>query len=274
MAFLKEAEPERGVAHEVAEGILRLVARNPSQMTYHGTNTYLFAHDDGFAVLDPGPATDEAHVGEIVAATGGKVRAILVSHGHHDHVGAVAELKRLTGAPTYGFPDSIAPDFTPDVALHHGGRFGELDVLHTPGHAPDHLCFARADGLVFSADHVMGWNSSIVAPPNGDMADYVASLQMMIDRDDRAYLPGHGPLLPEPRAYVTELKRRRVRRENEILERLRRGSMSVPELSQTLYGKTDPVLQFAAERNVMSHLQKLWKEGKVEEDDAVWIAVG
>lgn len=274
MAFLKEPEPPRGVAHAAADGILRLVARNPGVMTYYGTNTYLIDHDGGFAVLDPGPSTDEAHVGEILAATGGRVRAIVVSHGHADHVGAVADLKARTGAPTYGFPDSIAPDFVPDVPLSQGDRFGDFEVLHTPGHARDHICLARADRLVLTADHIMGWNSSIVSPPNGDMGDYVRSLQMMIDRDDRVYLPGHGPALPAPRAYVEELLRRRVNRELEILEALRIRPQSVPELSRTLYAKTDPMLQNAAERNVMSHLQKLWKEGKVEEDDAAWIAVG
>jgi glyoxylase-like metal-dependent hydrolase (beta-lactamase superfamily II) len=270
MAFLTEPEPVRGQAHRVAERVLRLVARNPGRMTYHGTNTYLIEDPAGFFVLDPGPTNDPQHVDDIIEATGGQ---ILLSHGHHDHAGALADLRDRTGSPTYAFPDSIAADFTAEVSLRHGDRVGPLLALHTPGHAPDHLCFAREDGVVFTADHVMGWSSSVVSPPMGDMRAYVDSLQAMIDRDDRVYLPGHGPALPQPRAYVVELRRRRIAREEEILAALQRGPMSAPDLSRTLYAKVDPILQSAAERNVMSHLQKLWAEGKVEEDDETWIAV-
>ena len=257
----------------IAPGILRLVARNPSKMTFHGTNTYLIESEGGFLVLDPGPATDEQHVADILAATGGKISGVVISHGHHDHVGALKALQARIEAPTYGYPVSIAPDFTPDVALRHGDRVAHLQALHTPGHASDHLCFTDGEGLVFTADHVMAWNSSVVSPPSGSMADYVSSLQMMIDRDDRFYLPGHGPALAEPRDYVIEMRRRRMAREEEILATLRGETLSVPEIAERLYAKTDPHLQSAAERNVMSHLQKLWTEGRVVEDDDGWVAV-
>lgn len=273
MAFLTEPEPERGKPLAIAPGILRLVARNPSKMTCHGTNTYLIEAEGGFLVLDPGPATDEQHVADILAATGGKISGVVISHGHQDHVGALEALQQRIEAPTYGYPASIAPDFTPDVALRHGDRIAHLQALHTPGHAPDHLCLADGEGLVFTADHIMGWSSSVVSPPNGSMADYVASLQMMIDRDDRIYLPGHGPALPDPRDYVIEMRRRRMAREQEILEALQTETLSVPQISTRLYAKIDPVLQSAAERNVMSHLQKLWSEGRVVEDDEGWVAV-
>lgn len=274
MAFLTEPEPARGVAETIAPGILRLVARNPGSMTCHGTNTWLIETPDGLAILDPGPASDEQHVEEILAAVAGAPLAgILISHGHHDHIGAVEALKQRKGAPTFGYPKSVSPDFNPDVAVGHGDTVFGMEAIYTPGHAPDHLCFARPDGLVFTGDHVMGWSSSVVSPPNGNMRDYMTSLQLLIDRGDRTYLPGHGPALTDPIPYVAELLRRRVLREAEILDLLQGQSLSVPDIGRRLYAKIDPVLQGAAERNVLSHLQKLWDEGKVVEDDKGWQAV-
>lgn len=274
MAFLTEAEPERGKAETVAEGVLRLVARNPSKMTCHGTNTYILPDGQGHIVLDPGPSTDEQHVEDIMRVTGGRIHTILVSHGHADHFGAVPALRVRTDAKVFAFHTPLAPVINPDVRLAHGDEVGPLTALHTPGHAPDHLCFAGADGLVFTADHVMGWSSSVVSPPNGDMGAYVESLDFLIARNDRIYLPGHGPSIPEPIPYVRELKRRRVAREDEILKALRRAEATTEELRKALYSKTDPVLQAAAERNVMAHLAKLQAEGKVSQDDELWFATG
>lgn len=273
MAFLTEPEPERGKAELVANGVLRLVARNPSKMTCHGTNTYLIREAAGFIVIDPGPATDPKHVEDILRVTGGQVHSILISHGHADHFGALPDLRAQTEARVYAYHTPLAPAINPDIRLGHGDRVGPLTALHTPGHAPDHLCFARSDGLVFTADHVMGWSSSVVSPPNGDMAAYVESLDFLIARDDRLYLPGHGPAITDPRPYVTELKRRRVEREDDILQALKRTPATTDELRRALYHKTDPVLQAAAERNVMAHLAKLQIEGKVSQDDELWSAM-
>jgi glyoxylase-like metal-dependent hydrolase (beta-lactamase superfamily II) len=176
MAFLTEPDPERGVALPVVPGISRIVANNPSLMTYHGTNTYLIEADDAFVVLDPGP-NDDGHLENILAATQGRVSAILLSHTHSDHLGTTAALKAHTGATTYAFQLSADPAFFPDVLLRDGDTVAGMTAIHTPGHASDHLCFARPDGIVFSADHVMSWSSSIVSPPGGDMAAYVASLR-------------------------------------------------------------------------------------------------
>lgn len=272
MPFLVEPEPVRGTAHPVADGVLRLVARNPSTMTYFGTNTYLIPQGGDFIVLDPGPATDETHVDDILVATGGRIGAILRTHGHPDHFGALPRLRQVCEAPVHAFHRPIVADFTPDVPLRHGDRVGPLRALHTPGHAADHLCFARDDGLVFTADHVMAWSSTVVSPPGGDMRAYLDSLQVLIDRDDPLYLPGHGPVIRKPRAYVEDLKNRRISREEEILRTVRREPMSIGGLSQRLYAKSDPVLQGAAERNVLAHLLKLQAEGKVITDDALWSA--
>lgn len=255
----------------MVDGLSRIVARNPSRMTYHGTNTYLLAEEGGFLVLDPGPADDPAHVAEVIRATKGRITRYVVTHGHHDHVGALPELKSRVPAPVHSFEKRLNLDQPrPDVPMRDGDRVGDLIAVHTPGHAPDHLCFQWHDGMIFTGDHVMGWSSSVVSPPLGSMADYIASLDRLLARYDRLYLPGHGPTLASPHGYVRELRNRRVAREREILEALQREQVTVAELSRRLYAKTDPILQSAAERNVLSHLEKLQAEGSVREEDGFW----
>lgn len=265
MPYLTEPEPTRGAPQEVLPGILRLTATNAGPMTYHGTNTYLLEEAGGIVVVDPGPE-DRAHVDSIVAAGGGKIVRILLTHAHADHYGAIGVLQQRTGAPVASFHISASPDHKPDISLHDGARIGSLAAVHTPGHAPDHICFAREDGLLFTGDHVMAWCSSVVAPPpRGNMAAFFASLQLLIDRNDRLYLPGHGPALPDPRPYVQNLLDRRMAREVEIEDAVRKGLSDPSAISETLYHKSNPVLKRAAERNVRSHLSKLVAEGRLQE---------
>ena len=198
VGFLTEAEPARDVALPVQPGIRRVVAANPSPMTYWGTNTYLIDTPEGVLVLDPGP-DDAGHVTTVLAAAGAPVVGILLTHTHHDHLGAVAALRTATGAPVHAWHEPADDRFVPDRALCDGDVAEGWTALHTPGHAADHLCFARVDGTVFSGDHVMGWSSSVVSPPGGNMRQYFGSLQRMLARDDALYLPGHGPAIPSPR---------------------------------------------------------------------------
>ncbi|WP_439619111.1 MBL fold metallo-hydrolase [Shinella sp.] len=171
MTFLTEPEPPRGIAIPVLDGIRRIVARNRGPMTYHGTNTYLIDAPGGVAVLDPGPL-DEEHALEVRDAAGAPITHILITHAHHDHIGNAAALQALTGAPVYAYPKN-AVGIVPDVPLHNGDAILGMTCLHTPGHAPDHLCFLRPDGIVFSGDHVMSWRSTVVSPPHGSMAAYM-----------------------------------------------------------------------------------------------------
>ncbi|MCL7466674.1 hypothetical protein MXB90_16695 [Phaeovulum sp. NW3] len=145
-----------------------------------------------------------------------------------------------------------------------------LTVLHTPGHASDHLCFARADGVLFSGDHVMSWNSSIVSPPDGNMRDYCAQFRRLIDRNDRVYLPGRGPAITDPRPYAERLLANRIRREAEILAHLSNTADSIWQIAASVYRKTDPHIAKAAESNVAAHLEKLLSEGRVARDGELW----
>ncbi|MSP44153.1 MAG: MBL fold metallo-hydrolase [Alphaproteobacteria bacterium] len=276
MAFLTETEPQRGVAETVLPGIRRVVANNPGRMTYHGTNTYLFDTSDGLVILDPGPEEYPAHVEAVLRATGDKhVKYILLSHTHHDHFGAIADLKKATGAPTVGFHISGDERFEADIKLAAGDSIAGLIAIHTPGHAADHLCFAMQaeDGkkVLFSADHVMSWSSSIVSPPGGNMREYFASLELLLSRGDDYFLPGHGPKLPDPRDLVRNLLAHRMMREQGIAKELSSGaSYSTYTLMDTLYSQTHPNLRRAAERNVLAHLLKLEEEGKAVCTGELW----
>lgn len=274
MSFLQEDLPDYGAARLIAAGVRRVVARNPSVMTYHGTNTYLIDGPGGTLVMDPGP-DDAAHVDAIIAATDGAIDKIIVTHRHSDHVGATPALKAATRAPVFAFPASAyAGPFAPDVELADGQILEGLRCIHTPGHAADHLCFAReTDGVLFSGDHVMSWSSSIVSPPGGDMADYFGSLRVLLERDDRLLLPGHGPALAEPRPFIMGLLDHRGAREESIWLALHSGPMSSANIVGRLYHKQHPRLRAAAERNVTAHLIKLQKEGRVHAvDDDLWAA--
>jgi glyoxylase-like metal-dependent hydrolase (beta-lactamase superfamily II) len=270
MAFLTEAEPARGVALAVLPGIRRIVASNNGPMTYHGTNTYLLDGPDGTTVLDPGP-DDARHVAAILAATDGRVARIVLTHTHSDHLGAVAALKAATGAPTHAFHRSAAPSFAADVPLRDGDTVAGLTAIHTPGHAADHLTFDFGDGVLFTGDHVMSWNSSIVSPPRGDMADYMQSLRRLLARRDIVYLSGHGPPLHDPHAYVGDLLARREEREQAIVAAIHQSPLTVEVLADRLYAKTDPMLRYASERNVLAHLLKLEAEGTVTQSGDGWI---
>src|SRR5690606_8022159 len=237
-------DPAYGSAVEVAPGIRRMTVNNPSPFTFYGTNTYLLGHDT-LAVIDPGPE-DEAHYAALMEAICGRpVSHIFVSHTHKDHSPLAARLKAETGAPVLAegphraarplrigemnpLDASADIDFQPDIALADNelveGDGWTLRAIHTPGHTANHLVFAlEGTGILFSADHVMAWATSIVAPPDGAMSDYMASLDRLLERQDKLLLPGHGGPVAKPLPFMRGLKTHRKMRERAILERLKAG---------------------------------------------------
>ncbi len=268
-------DPVPGQADSMEPGIRRVLAPNPSPMTYRGTNTYLIGRGD-VAVIDPGPAIP-AHLEAILTALAPdeRISHILVTHSHLDHSPLAADLSRRTGAPVLAFGDSAAgrrddlalPDlgggegvdhrFQPDILLADGAeiRGGDwaLTALWTPGHMGNHLCFARQDH-VFTGDHVMGWATSMVSPPDGDLSDFMASLNRLADRRDRVFYPAHGAPIAAPQARVQELISHRRRREGQILAALSDGPATPQMLTARIYTDVPPALLPAAERNVLAHL--------------------
>ena len=259
LPLLTEPEPPRGEAFSVAPGIRRLVAPNPGPYTYHGTNTYLIEGVGGTTVLDPGP-DDAGHVAAILAAAG-KVARIFLTHSHPDHIGALPALRAATGAPVFAAREGLVD----------GAAIGIWTALHTPGHAPDHVCFARGDGVVLTGDHVMSFSTSVVIPPEGDMAAYMAGLRRLLRREpDALFLPGHGPPIQNPRGFTEALLRHRLEREAAIVAALREAPLSPADLVARLYVPLDPRLRGAAEASVTAHLLKLQAEGLAAPADGVW----
>ena len=278
-----------GVARELAPGVLRLVANNPGPFTFKGTNTYLVGRGDDLALIDPGPE-DIAHRDAILAAVGRRrVSHILITHTHRDHVDGLPALVAATGARIGGFGrraarrgtkrtshsggEYVDEDFAPDVQLSHGDRLAgdgwAFTALHTPGHAPDHLCFElEGTGVLFSGDHVMGWNTSVIGPPEGSMADYIRSLELLGERGgrDRVYFPGHGGRIAEPQRLVKAFLLHRRMREQAILDCIRSGTDTVKAIVPAIYRGLDPKLTNAATLSVLAHVEHLVARGLVRCD--------
>ncbi|MCW8084964.1 MBL fold metallo-hydrolase [Sabulicella glaciei] len=286
--FLRDDPLPPGEAETVAPGIRRILCDNPSAFTFRGTNTYLVGGGGSVAVIDPGPE-DERHLQAILAATAGeRVTHILVSHTHRDHSPGARRLAALTNAPTLGYGPHATPpeagqeggdhDFVPDIALADDavvdGADWRLRALFTPGHCGNHLCFAlEGSGVLFSADHVMSWSTSVVSPPDGSMRAYMDSLGRLRLREgvDRLYLPGHGPRLPDPMPFLDALSVHRRRREQRILSALREhGPASLEALVGPVYGPMDPRLVKAAGRSMLAQLLMLEEEGAASCRDGLW----
>ncbi len=270
---LTEDPPPRAHPLEIASGIRRIVAPNPSLMTYNGTNSWLVDWQGGTALIDPG-SEDEAHLEAIVAECRGRLTHVLVSHTHHDHVDGAAALARRLGVPTAGFRVSEDPEFDADIKLEDGDRIAGMTVLHTPGHASDHICLARDDGIIFSADHVMGWSTSVVPPsPHGDLTLFLANLERVRDRHDRLMLSAHGPAITKPFETVQGLIEHRLAREASILALLDGRPRPLESLLARAYVNLKPGLMVPARANLVSHLSKLEKDGRVICTEAGWRAV-
>lgn len=279
--FRREFSFEYGRLEPVAPDVRRIIARNPSPFTFRGTGTYVIGSGE-VAVIDPGPDLTE-HVEALLAGLAGeRVTHILITHTHRDHSPAAAALKAATGAPTWGFGPHAGGvrgepgveeggdwDFVPDVAVRDGeriaGRGWRFEAVHTPGHTSNHMCFALEDsGVLFSGDHVMGWSTSVISPPDGDMAAYMASLDKLLCRPDAVYWPTHGPAIGEPTRHVRAFIAHRREREAGILDCLSAGVEEIDAIVERLYVGLQPGLRRAAGRSVQAHLIDLVERGIVE----------
>ncbi len=279
--------PVAGQPLTLAPDLALILAPNPSPMTYLGTNTYLLGCNS-LAVIDPGP-DDAAHLAALVAAIDERpISHILLTHSHLDHSPLAAPLAAHTGAPICAFGDSAAGrsavmtrlaqdglagggegidgDFKPDVTLANGevltGDWGQITAIHTPGHIGNHLCFAWRDAI-FTGDHVMGWASSLVSPPDGDLTDFMASCARLGTYEAAVYYPGHGAPIRDPQGRLGWLVAHRLAREAQILSVLSRQPLDVQDITAQVYQDVAPALRPAAARNVFAHLVDLHERGKV-----------
>ena len=279
--FVYEETVRYGAATEVSPLVRRVMADNPSNFTYHGTGTYIIGRGE-VAVIDAGPAMPR-HVDAILEATAGEtITHQLITHTHSDHSPAARLLKEATGAKTWGFgphgsgraegaavvEEGGDHDFTPDHKVRHGdvvkGAGWTAECVFTPGHTSNHMCYAlREEKTLFSGDHVMGWSSTVVSPPDGDMAAYMRSLELLLERDDALFRPTHGPAITDPRTHVTELIEHRRNREAQILACIADGVATIPEMVEVMYTTIDRALHPAARSSVFAHIVHMVEMGRV-----------
>ncbi len=285
LQFNKELEFEYGTASELSPLIRRVIAKNPSAFTLHGTGTYIIGRGE-VAVIDPGPV-DADHIDAILSATKDEtISHILITHTHMDHSPGAALLQEKTGAKTYGFgphgsgKPGLDPEeggdmnFTPDVTVGDGevieGAGWSVKAIHTPGHLSNHLCFElREEKTLFSGDHVMGWSTSIVSPPDGDMTQYLASLEKLLDYDHHTYWPTHGPAITDPKPFVKGLIAHRHGRMDQIRTCLKEGAMDIPTMVKKMYTDVPEYLHPAAARSVYSHIIMMVENGEVATDGGI-----
>ena len=292
--FVTDLTFDYGVADQVSPLIRRVIAPNGGSFTFHGTGTYIVGHGK-VAVIDPGPELP-SHVEAILAALDGEtITHQIITHTHRDHSPAARLVAAATGARTYGFgphggardagdvEEGADHDFIPDVTVADGdviaGEGWTLEAVHTPGHTSNHLCFALAEeNALFSGDHVMGWSTSVISPPDGDMGAYFASLEKLLARDDEIYWPTHGAPITDPKPFVEAFIAHRRDRERQIADCLGRGVGAIPQMVEAMYPDIDRGLHPAAARSVLAHLIHMVDDGRAAcdgppEEDGVYSPV-
>jgi glyoxylase-like metal-dependent hydrolase (beta-lactamase superfamily II) len=278
--FVREMEFAYGKLDAVAPGLRRMVVENPGGFTFYGTNTYVVGTGE-VAVLDPGP-TNPAHLAALLDALSGEsVTHILLTHTHMDHSPAAKPLKEATGAKTYGFgPHGMGKldegikveeggdmEFAPDVKLSHGDKINggdwEVEAVYTPGHTSNHLCFALPEQkALITGDHVMGWSTSVISPPDGDMAKYMMSLDLLVERGDEILWPAHGPAITDPQPFLKEFIAHRQAREVQITACIADGLHDIPTMVKRMYAEVDIKLHRPAAMSVLAHLQHMVATGR------------
>lgn len=283
--FVKDIHFTPGVPDLMRPGIRRVIADNPGPFTYTGSGTYIVGTGE-VAVIDPGPE-DEAHLAALLKALSGEtVTHILVTHTHRDHCGLARKFADATGAPIYGFSahpvrdakidapaldEGADYDYAPDKLIAHGelltGNDWTLEVIHTPGHLSNHLCFSMpAQKALFTGDHIMGWATTVVAPPDGDMTAYLDSLSILLEREDKIYFPTHGAPIETPQRFVRAVRTHRLMRDAQIIDQIKKGRTGIKEIVSAMYTDVDKRLHGAAALNVFAHLIRLERIGTIECD--------
>jgi glyoxylase-like metal-dependent hydrolase (beta-lactamase superfamily II) len=280
--YVRDFDFVYGRSDVVSPGIRRVIANNPGPFTYRGTGTYIVGHGE-VAVIDPGPALD-AHLAAILQAVAGeRVTAIVVTHDHADHSPLAARLSKLSGAPVFGCARKsgvATPEggeegddeaFMPDIDLCGGGMVEgpgwSLEAIPTPGHTSNHLCYGfKQENALFTGDHIMGWSTSVVIPPDGSMAAYLASLRAIQARGFKTLWPTHGPPVTQVPPFLDAYIAHRLEREAQVLAAVQAGVDSIPAIVEKLYVGLDPKLKPAAAQSVYSHLIKLVAESRVRSE--------
>jgi glyoxylase-like metal-dependent hydrolase (beta-lactamase superfamily II) len=278
--YVREIDFEYGKVDQVSPLIRRVIADNPGPFTYKGTGTYIVGKGDGVAVIDPGPDLP-AHLQAILDATAGeRISHILITHHHADHSPLARPLSEATGAVVYGcavkapiVEDAVKLEagydrFEPQVSVCGGatitGHGWTMEAIPTPGHTSNHICYALAEeNALFSGDHIMGWSTTVVTPPDGNMGDYLASLDLIKARNFATLWPTHGPPITEPGPFIAAYREHRMDRERQILEQLGAGETKIREMVPKMYVGVDPRLYAPASHSVLAHMIELVKSGRV-----------
>ena len=279
--FLRQLEFSYGAADVIAPGIRRVIAENPSPFTLYGTGTYIIGTGE-VAVVDPGPA-DAAHIGAILKAVEGEtISHILITHTHMDHSPGARILKEHCDAPTYAYGPHGAGKLEQGVEVEEGGDMAfqpdhkinpgdilsgpdwTVECVYTPGHTSNHMCFAyQEQKVLFTGDHVMGWSTSIISPPDGDMAAYMASLELLLERDDEVYWPTHGPAITDPKTHVRAFIAHREERVKQILACVADGVSHIADMVPIMYADTPEFMYPAAARSVMAAIEHMVGRGQL-----------
>ena len=286
--FVRDIKFEYGAVDQVSPLVRRVIANNPGPFTFTGTGTYIIGRGDGVAVIDPGPDQPE-HLQAILDAVAGEtVSHILITHHHLDHSPLARPLKEKTGAVIYGcavkapvVQDTVRTEagydsFTPDVSVCGGatiaGNGWTFEAIPTPGHTSNHICYAlEEENCCFTGDHIMGWSTTVVTPPDGNMGDYLASLDVIQGRSFERLWPTHGPPITAPGPFIDAYREHRMDRERQILAQLAAGETRIGEMVPKMYVGVDARLYPAAGRSVLAHIIELVKAGRVKTDGAAGI---
>ena len=284
--FITTVDFEYGELEEQTPLIRRIVCDNPSHFTFNGSGTFVIGKGN-VAVIDPGPA-DENHINALLKSLEGEtITHILITHTHMDHSPGAKQLKAATGAKTYGYGPHGAGkqlegvtveaggdmEFVPDVEVRHGdiiqGDGWTIECVYTPGHTSNHICFAlKEEKALFSGDHVMGWSTSVIGPPDGDMAAYMDSLALLLKRDDEIYWPTHGSPIRDPKPFVQAFIDHRLDREKQIIDAIHDGHSEIMDMVEKMYADVDRRLYPAAANSVFAHIVRMVSDGRITCADA------